>query len=200
STIETLLPGQDPPGAASPEVARLLGDERMAEALSAHLTGLQGASGPQGHVVTWDGDEVMIDRETIALCTDRAQKLDRHHNLAREIFVEQMLDELTDLVMGLDAQMLRDVEEGFEDEVRRVVGRARGGRRWRWGIFEEWVAAVRRPARAPLALAAGEGGGVGRGGGVRPQPAAAAPWAGGRAVLRLLAQEFALGVGREAHF
>src|SRR5690625_7383250 len=31
-----------------------------------------------------------------------------------------MLDELTDLVMGLDAQMLRDVEEGFEDEVRRV--------------------------------------------------------------------------------
>src|SRR5699024_12079120 len=66
------------------------------------------------------GDEVMIDRETIALCTDRAQKLDRHHNLAREIFVEQMLDELTDLVMGLDAQMLRDVEEGFEDEVRRV--------------------------------------------------------------------------------
>lgn len=120
STIETLLPGQDPPGAASPEVARLLGDERMAEALSAHLTGLQGASGPQGHVVTWDGDEVMIDRETIALCTDRAQKLDRHHNLAREIFVEQMLDELTDLVMGLDAQMLRDVEEGFEDEVRRV--------------------------------------------------------------------------------
>src|SRR5690625_6028186 len=62
----------------------------------------------------------MIDRETIALCTDRAQKLDRHHYLAREIFVEQMLDELTDLVMGLDAQMLRDVEEGFEDEVRRV--------------------------------------------------------------------------------
>src|SRR5690625_8030553 len=62
----------------------------------------------------------MIDRETIALCTDRAQKLDRHHKLAREIFVEQMLDELTDLVMGLDAQMLRDVEEGFEDEVRRV--------------------------------------------------------------------------------
>ena len=120
STIESLLPGLIPSAVAPPELARLLGDERLAEALSDHLTGLQGASAPDGHVVTWDGDQMVIPRETITRLADRAQKLDRHHNLAREIFLELLLDELADLVTERDAALLQDIEAGFEDEVRRV--------------------------------------------------------------------------------
>lgn len=120
ATVETLLPGLEPSAVAPPELARLLGDERLAETLRLHLSDLQGAVGPRGHAVTWDGDQVVIDCETIARCADRAQKLERHHNLAREIFLELILDELAERVTDLDAAMLRDVEAGFEEEVRRV--------------------------------------------------------------------------------
>ena len=119
-TIASLLPGLDDVGPAAPEVARLLGDAAMAETVGAFLTSLQGASSPQGRTLVWDGDEVLIPRETIERATDRAQKQHEHHNDAREVFVEVLLGELTALVAEADATLLADVETGFEAEVGRL--------------------------------------------------------------------------------
>ncbi|GAA1489376.1 HelD family protein [Brachybacterium sacelli] len=120
STIAGLLPGLDDVGPAAPEVARLLGEASMAEILDAFLTSLQGASEPAGHTLVWDGDELLIPRESIERATERARTQHRHHNDAREVFVEILLGELTALVAEADAALLADVESGFEAEVGRL--------------------------------------------------------------------------------
>src|SRR5699024_5819285 len=95
-------------------------DAAMAESVGAFITSLQGASAAEGATVVWDGDEMLIPRETIERATDRARKQYEHHNDAREVFLEILLGELTARVTEADAALLPEAEAGFEAEVGRL--------------------------------------------------------------------------------
>ncbi|WP_193105936.1 UvrD-helicase domain-containing protein [Brachybacterium sp. FME24] len=120
STIEGLLPGLEATAPAEPETARLLGDVAMATAISSFVTALQGASEEDGHVISWDGDQIFLPRGTLELCTDRARKHTQQHNVAREVFRELILDELTSRVEQADSDLLAEVDTGFEDLVGKL--------------------------------------------------------------------------------
>lgn len=94
STMDDLCPGHHGLPAADPDVARLLGDARMARTLASFIEGLQGAGGPDGHAVTWDGEALHIPRAVIDRCTEAARKTREKHNVARTTFQDTLLDEL----------------------------------------------------------------------------------------------------------
>lgn len=117
STMDDLYPGHHGLPAADPDVARLLGDARMARTLASFIEGLQGAGGPDGHAVTWDGEALHIPRAVIDRCTEAARKTREKHNVARTTFQDTLLDELTSLALRAESDRLAWIEEGLDEEI-----------------------------------------------------------------------------------
>ncbi|MGB4780058.1 HelD family protein [Microbacterium sp.] len=117
ATIEDLYPGRHNLSDATPEVARLLGDARMAQALTSFIASLQGACDIEGGHVTWDGEDVQIPRAVIERCAAAARKTREPHNVARQTFQAELLDELTMLVSRAEAARLDAIEEGLAEEL-----------------------------------------------------------------------------------
>ncbi|HEU5127718.1 MAG TPA: AAA family ATPase [Glycomyces sp.] len=144
ATVEDLYPGHRGLRPAAPDLARLLGDGRMAPALQRFLTGLQGAVGDQGHPVPWDGEEIRLPRPVVERCAEAARETRERHNIARAVFVAAILDELTVLAADAEDARMAAIDEGFEAELRLLES------------WEEQDADTLMPARSPAELAAEE--------------------------------------------
>jgi DNA helicase IV len=100
-TVGELFPGVTAHRAEEPEVAEIKGRAVMAEVLAAAVRDrrrLPEADQPMEIVI--DGVTYALDRETCARAQEKAYATDEPHNLARPVFVDCVLEALTDQAMA----------------------------------------------------------------------------------------------------
>ncbi|SFQ50242.1 DNA helicase IV [Amycolatopsis arida] len=96
ATMGTLFPGVTADGTDSPEAAEVKGRAVMVDVLAAAVRDRQvmpDAGAPLEIGV--EGETLRLDRDTCARARERARRTLRPHNLARRVFVDQVLDALT---------------------------------------------------------------------------------------------------------
>ncbi|GAB4070593.1 AAA family ATPase [Angustibacter speluncae] len=94
-TAGELLPGVRATRHDDPDVARLKGDLRMAEAVGRAVRARQRI--PAGdEVLDVEGIRVTLTRRMVASARDKARRTGRPHNLARQTFVKDVLAQLAD--------------------------------------------------------------------------------------------------------
>jgi DNA helicase IV len=94
-TAGELLPGVRATRHDPPEVARLKGDLRMAEAVARAVRDRQRVPA-RDEVLDVEGVRVTLTRRAVASARDRARRSGRPHNLARAGFVKDLLGQLAD--------------------------------------------------------------------------------------------------------
>ncbi|GAB3367574.1 HelD family protein [Amycolatopsis echigonensis] len=114
STIGQLWPGLDADGVDSPEAAEVKGRLVMAEVLAKAVRDRQGVPDPVIEI-EHEREILKLDRKTCTQARARARRSRRPHNLARRLFVSDVLDALTRQAarsLGedlLDAQDVQDI-------------------------------------------------------------------------------------------
>jgi len=93
STVAELLPGITASGAESDQVARIKGDRRMAAVVAAAVRARQRVPAADQEVRV-DGRRLTIRRADVADAIAKARRTGRPHNLARTVFVREMLSRL----------------------------------------------------------------------------------------------------------
>ena len=93
STVAELLPGITASGSESDQVARVKGDRRMATVIAAAVRARQRVPAADEEVRV-DGRRLTIRRADIADAIGKARRTGRPHNLARTVFVREMLSKL----------------------------------------------------------------------------------------------------------
>ncbi len=117
STVEDLYPHPYELGTAAPDVARLLGDARMATAVRKFILDRQGNVPEAGKSIVWDGEDIPIPSSVIARCAEAARNTRELHNIARATFVSELLDELVVIVSAAEADRMAGIEEGLDQEL-----------------------------------------------------------------------------------
>ncbi|MEU6716550.1 ATP-binding domain-containing protein [Nonomuraea sp. NPDC046802] len=93
TTVGEMFPGVRASGADTPAAAVVKGDVRMAQVVAGALELRQGV--PDGDlVVELDGLALRVPRRTCLLLRDRARAVRLPHNMARKLYVSEMLKEL----------------------------------------------------------------------------------------------------------
>src|SRR6516225_10117727 len=118
-TLGSLFPGVAATGTADP-AAVVKGDERMIEVLRRAVRNTQRLPGSD-ITVTADDVDIPLARDAILRARDRARSLRKPHNVARKLFVTELLGELARAearVLGrpLDAEDLPDARARLWDE------------------------------------------------------------------------------------
>ena len=90
-----LLPGVRATRHDRPEVARLKGDLRMAQAVARAVRARQRVP-ERDEVLDVEGIRLVLTRTAVAGARDRARRSGRPHNLARATFVKDVLGQLVD--------------------------------------------------------------------------------------------------------
>ncbi|MFE3175670.1 HelD family protein [Amycolatopsis sp. NPDC059090] len=114
STIGQLWPGLDADGVEPPEAAEVKGRLVMADVLAKAVRDRQGVPDPVIEI-EHEREILKLDRKTCAQARTRARRSRRPHNLARRLFVSDVLDALTRQAaraLGedlLDAQDVQDI-------------------------------------------------------------------------------------------
>ena len=93
ATVAELLPGVSATGVESDEVARIKGDRRMAAVVAAAVRVRQRVPAVDQDV-RLDGHELTIRRADVVEAIAKARRSGRPHNLARIVFVREMLSRL----------------------------------------------------------------------------------------------------------
>ena len=127
-------PGRLFPGVAATEtdpvaLAGLKGDARMADLLAAAVREHQRLPRRTIEIVHDDDRPLRLDRDTVARARTRARRSRRPHNGARQVFIRELLGELTGQVVRqiagglLDDEERADVRDGLwaDPAVRRVI-------------------------------------------------------------------------------
>ena len=165
-TAGQLLPGVDATAADEPEVARLKGDLRMADAVAAAISSRQRVPrGPQRLDV--EGTKVLLTPRAVDLARQKARRSGKPHNEARVVFVK-------DLLLHLADQLARALGTRFEaDERGDVVADLRASVDVRRALNLAWMPLTPRGVVSRL-LSDADG------------LASAAPWLTGDEVAALL--------------
>nr|WP_233574118.1 ATP-binding domain-containing protein [Amycolatopsis panacis] len=114
ATVGQLWPGLDAVGVESPEAAEVKGRVVLAEVLAAAVRDRQRVPDPVLEI-EHEREILKLDRKTCAEARTRARRSRRPHNLARRLFVSDVLDALTRQAarkLGedlLDAQDVQDI-------------------------------------------------------------------------------------------
>ncbi|MEU4701264.1 HelD family protein [Nonomuraea dietziae] len=105
ATVGELYPGVRAVAADPPAAAVVKGDARMAGVVAQAVRRRQRV--PEGDLeIEVDGGVARVAHETCARVRDRARAVRLPHNMARKLFVTEMLRELArDLLVGLDASL-----------------------------------------------------------------------------------------------
>lgn len=115
ATLETLLPGVVATRTETAAAAAVKALPLMAEVVRRAVRRRQGAD--HDVQVTYQGDDYRIGADVLAACTERARLTGRPHNPARNTFVSELLDHLTERVITADRQLYDDADRGFEAEL-----------------------------------------------------------------------------------
>ncbi|USQ78956.1 PhoH family protein [Ornithinimicrobium faecis] len=118
TTPDTLLPGVTPTRAEDAAVAALKGHPAMADVIAAAVADRQAPA--RDTDLTFDGDTFQLAASVIAAARSHATRGGHDFNSAGRAFREELWSHVTDLVVAHGEQLLTDVEEGFEAELRRV--------------------------------------------------------------------------------
>ena len=121
STPAELFPGVVATAAEAPEVATLKGDARMADVIAAAVRDRQRV--PEAPLsLQVEGQTVVLRPETVAAARSRARASSRPHNLARVVFVRDLLDSLAgQLAGGLGVRLGDDDRAELLAELRGSV-------------------------------------------------------------------------------
>jgi len=93
SSMAELFPGIKAAPDDHPEAAMVKGDTKMVNVLRRHVRNLQQV--PDGDLeITADGVTMMLPRETVLRSRDRARGLRKPHNVARKLFITELLGAL----------------------------------------------------------------------------------------------------------
>src|SRR5690348_6606736 len=93
SSMAELFPGIKAAPDDHPEAAVVKGDTKMVNVLRRHVRNLQQV--PDGDLeITADGVTMMLPRETVLRSRDRARGLRKPHNVARKLFITELLGAL----------------------------------------------------------------------------------------------------------
>ncbi|MEV4108310.1 ATP-binding domain-containing protein [Nonomuraea sp. NPDC049695] len=115
TTVEEMFPGVRVSAADTPAAAVVKGDVRMAEVVARALELRQGV--PQGElVVELDGLSLRVPRETCLRLRERAQAVRLPHNMARKLYVTELLKELAKAEARALEESLHIEELVIEDE------------------------------------------------------------------------------------
>ncbi|MEV1177419.1 helicase, partial [Nonomuraea sp. NPDC049784] len=115
TTVGEMFPGVRVSAADTPAAAVVKGDVRMAEVVARALELRQGV--PQGDlVVELDGLRLRVPRETCMRLRDRARAVRLPHNMARKLYVTEMLKELAKAEARALEESLHIEELVIEDE------------------------------------------------------------------------------------
>ncbi|MFI6790550.1 HelD family protein [Nonomuraea sp. NPDC050383] len=114
ATLGELFPGVRAVAADDPEVAVVKGDARMAEVVEAAVRARQRV--PRGDLeVRLDGLTLRVPHETCLRLRDRARAVRLRHNMARKLFVTELLKELARAEARAVEESLRLPEMELED-------------------------------------------------------------------------------------
>ena len=116
STVEQLYPGVTASGSEPLAAATLKGSPRMVEVLAAAVRDRQRVPEATVEIVV-DQGVLRLDPETCARARERARASGQPHNLARRVFVGELLATLTRQVADRIEEDLRAVEELIDDSV-----------------------------------------------------------------------------------
>lgn len=132
TTPARLFPGVEAEAADVPAVAALKGDPRIAQVLAAAVAARQRVpAGPQALDV--DGTTVVLRPRAVAAARDRARRTRKPHNLARVVFVRDLLGSLAD-------QVIRQLGGRLGEEDRAdVVADLRAARDVRVALNLAWM-------------------------------------------------------------
>ncbi len=114
---ETLLPGVRPERREARRLAEIKGRALWQDALARHVSGL--VPPPSDLALLWDDEEYVVPEATIARL-QRTALSGRGYHPARQVFLDHLVDVLTDLVAERAVELLAATEEGFEDILGRV--------------------------------------------------------------------------------
>ncbi|GAA3262198.1 AAA family ATPase [Nonomuraea helvata] len=115
TTVEEMFPGVRVSAADTPAAAMVKGDVRMAEVVARALELRQGV--PQGDlVVELDGLSLRVPRERCLRLRERAQAVRLPHNMARKLYVTELLKELAKAEARALEESLHIEELVIEDE------------------------------------------------------------------------------------
>ncbi len=132
ATPGQLFAGVDVAAVDPPAVAALKGDLRMAELLANAVAARQRVpTGPQ--TLDVDGSPVVLTPPMVAAARDRARRSGRPHNLARAVFVKDVLGSLAD-------RLTRSYRSGMSAADRAdVIGELRSARDVRVALNRAWL-------------------------------------------------------------
>lgn len=117
ATCETLVPGVRPERREERRLAEIKGRALWQEALARRVAEL--VPPPSDLAVRWDGEDHIVPRATVERLQLNALS-GRGYHPARQIFVEHLVDVLTDLVAERVVELLEATEEGLEDILATV--------------------------------------------------------------------------------
>jgi DNA helicase IV len=126
STMAGLYPGITATAAEPAEVAVIKGSQQMARLVTAAVRDRQQV--PDGGLeVTVERDKYVISKQACAKARERARRSRRPHNQARHVFIREMLNALTELVVAkLGANALGEANLLDEADVAELRQELRG--------------------------------------------------------------------------
>ncbi|MCK9894611.1 ATP-binding domain-containing protein [Frankia sp. AgB32] len=110
ATPSRLFPGVDATGIEPVEAATLKGDPRLAEVLAGAVRDHQRVPGRE-QTIRYDDHVLRLRPDTVTRARTRARRSRRPHNLARGVFLRELLTELTTQVVKQIPGGLLDAEE-----------------------------------------------------------------------------------------
>ncbi|NYI91166.1 DNA helicase IV [Amycolatopsis endophytica] len=111
STIGQLFPGIRARGTDSREAAEVKGRTVMVDVLTRVVADRQRVP-EERFEVSFDDDVLVLDREVVERARDKARRTRRPHNLARRVFVDAMLDALTErAAVRMEVDLFADVPD-----------------------------------------------------------------------------------------
>jgi DNA helicase IV len=116
ATVDELYPGVRPTASEPAEAATLKGGTKMVEVLAAAVRNRRRTLKAPAEI-TVDGQRLRLDPATCARADELAQASGEPHNLARRIFVRELVAALTRQVADRIEEELRQVEELIDDSV-----------------------------------------------------------------------------------
>ena len=136
ATIGDLMPGISAGGTEPAEVAMIKGRPVMAKVIAAAVRDRQRVP-HEGLEVRFENNSYRLSRQSLARARERARRSRRPHNLARQIFVREVLDDLARVVTGrlganplggsnlMDRADIDDLRAELRNdpEVRAAIGR-----------------------------------------------------------------------------
>jgi DNA helicase IV len=99
ATIGDLMPGIQATGSEPAEIARIKGRRGMAKVVAAAVRDRQSVP-HEGLEISFDNVRYRLGRQALTRARERARRSRRPHNLARQVFVRDAVDELARVVAG----------------------------------------------------------------------------------------------------